>query len=188
MILRDILPDFEGYDIKVGFGSSFVYCDTYTDKTVPEIEFQSESELERMKTRLSTLESQMHLVQKNGFDKYAQKKYIAECARVDNYNFDPKNVDRAKKKYPDESLFYEKLRVKYGNLKSNIRSLRRRIKEFVPFMDREIEEIYDSCCEPQTKILVGKKNGYVDGDFWDSQEYRDRDANGRVKAKYKAMG
>ena len=183
--LKEILPQFDGYDIKVSLGTSFVYCDTYSDKTASEIEFQSDYELNRLHKMLEKNEKQQKAIQKVGFRKYAEKKWLSECAKIDDYNYDPDNIDRTKKEYPDEEDFIECMRVKYDKLKSSIRTTRRRIKEFKPFLECEVIETRDAI-RPNTKIIVCK--GDIVGDFWDVDEYRDRDKNGRCKSKYKLMG
>ena len=57
--------------------------------------------------------------------------------------------------------------------KDQINTLRRSIRDFIPYLEVESSEIYKSE-DLTTVIFISKQNDYITGKYWDEQEYHDR--------------
>lgn len=109
MKLKELLKELQGFDIKVGAKSQFLYCGSCNNKTPATIK------------RLS---------------------------------------ERLFKSYTDET----------NQIKGMTQARRTQvINEFIPFLEREVIEVYDSLIHENEKII--RVTGEEICDYWDKEEY-----------------
>ena len=111
MKLKELIKELQGYDIKVGANTCFLYCGKCNSNTPATISKVSDNLLKYLK------EHQIN--QSHG----TPNKSIIQC-----------------------------------------------VKEFIPLLEREVIEIYDSCIHENEKII--RVTGLEKGKYWDKEEYQ----------------
>ena len=171
MKLREVLDIYRGCKVKIGMGTSFVYCDEWngTEDDIKELNELSEYERKLFDIRIKKYKSELNYMRKMGREKWAAQHYEQYIRKINalrntsslfGSNDSHYNIDEFKRRYDS----------KVGNLSATIQNTQNKKKKFVPFMDCEVKEIYGSIIYDDVMIIVCK-NG-VAGRFWDIEEYR----------------
>lgn len=161
MTVREVVSANVGRQIKLGFGSSFVYCDTISEKTEGEIAIISDLHLKQFGNNLKTAEIRLAAHKAKG-----EQKYVAEM------------VAKQKREYPrcNEEHFAKVFKLQYHEIieryEAMIVSIHHAIDDFVSFLDADVLETYESQDE-DALICKSGDNKRVNGSFWCCSEYRD---------------
>ena len=164
MNLRQELKLLKGKNIKVGSANGFIYCDICNkdiENIIENISVEYYNNLLYFKNKTIEYYTNFNSIWKTKIDNKIKKlKKRCEIDNQVNYNNElkelKKQLDLAKK---DD----------YTNTKKRIEYLKRRIKEFTPFLSREVLEVYDSTYDDGTKIVIFK--GEENGAYWNRGEY-----------------
>lgn len=167
MTVRELLSANVGRQIKLGFGSSFVYCDMIGEKSEEEIEIISGIYLENFKTNLRIAEGRLEQLKKKG-----ESKWVAEMLERKIKEHPKCDVEHSKK------VFKEQYHESITRGEALIASLSRSIKNYIPFLDANVLETYESQDE-DALIAISSDNRKVVGSFWTCDEYRERRAKGK---------
>ena len=158
MNIEKALSENMGRQVKIGFGSSFVYCDTVTKETFDVIESLSNEYLEKMKSILKTSKSRIKSLIAKGEENFIQENIS-------------KNLQEGDKVHHDwdwwECEYYRKI----GCIANHIDRLKRSIEMFCPFLEAKVYETYPSIDEDAI-IIISKANPCVVGEYWTCDEYR----------------
>ena len=153
MKILDFMLDRRGQQVNLGFGSSFVFCDVVGD------------DIEEILTSLSMQE----LIKWQDM----KKNKIYKISRMDKENWilskmHRDGIERRKNKtYKD---YIEEYKKAYRWEVKNLERLSRNIEKFVPYGDCTVKQYYPSENEFAT-IVIANENKFINGQFWDRQEY-----------------
>lgn len=176
MTVLDAIDAHKGEYIKVGFGTSFVYCDTANDDAKDAVDDAGRSWLLRSKKKLRNRRCCRDEIMRKGVEKYIQEQYLKEMKKEAlsawKSSREPKPVDIE---------FIRKRTNKYiHRLNSDIKGYENRIASYRPFLDLEVTEEYPSCADEGCTIIVADHGLQVQGMFWDREEYRRFKSNGEI--------
>ena len=185
MTIKEFLDENKGINVKIGFGSCFVYCGTITPETSERLETYSDYYLEQFKNTRSEADTRIENYLTEGRARYIERRMIAQNSEYNRLRIESRAFNRPFKfkRVPAEDfgLMYDK----YLNEAEQMRKrAEKSILRFVPFLDAEISEIYPSITEPAL-IVISKNNRRVNGRFWTIKEYREeclkaREENGNI--------
>lgn len=168
MTVREVISANVGRQIKLGFGSSFVYCDTISEKTEGEIAIISGLHLKQFENNLETAEIRLAAHKAKG-----ERKYVSEMVTKHLREYPKSNEEHFAKVF--KLQFYEIIE----RYEAMIVSIHQAIDDFVPFLDADVLETYESQDE-DALICKSGDNKRVNGSFWSCSEYR----NCRKRNKY----
>ena len=161
MTVREVISANVGRQIKLGFGSSFVYCDTISEKTEAEIAIISDLHLNQFSNNLKTAEIRLAAHKAKG-----ERKYVSEMLAKEKRESPRCNEEHFAKVFKE--LYYEIIE----RYEAMIVSINQAIDDFVPFLDADVLETYESQDE-DALICKSGDNKRVNGSFWSCSEYRD---------------
>lgn len=161
MTLKEQLDLIKGKDVKIGFRVSFIYCEINDDNIENVLNELSENEFKKNKNELKKAKNYL-----NNFDMFwknkicnAKKKFIK-----DNPYADRKQIKTFLNKLEEnKKIDLQKSQDRVLNLSSII-------KNWIPFINREVLEVYNSIVDKETIIIHCE--GQEFGAFWDKEEYQ----------------
>ena len=157
--VREYLIKNVGKRVKIGAyrGSSFLYADEITDKTLDTIQMMSDKQYKKIIDNLERLR--------------------AKKAELEAFGDMASQIEEWKPKFTAAGEMREIIRICSDKYKSSSRQtseqLRRAesiVKIWEPYLDRQIMEKYKSINEYQTMIVL--ITGIETGNFWTIKEYR----------------
>lgn len=167
MTVRELLSANVGRQIKLGFGSSFVYCDMIDQYSEKDISIISGMYLKNFKSSLTVYSGRLDLLKEKG-----EEKYVSEQLRKKIREYPRCNVEHFQKVFKEQ--YYETIE----RTEALVESIKTSIKDFVPFLDSSIAETYESEDE-DALIAISSDNKKVVGSFWSCEEYRKCRERGR---------
>lgn len=176
LTVLDAINEHDGEYIKVGFGTSFVYCDTANDDAKDAIDDAGRAWLLRSKKKLRNRRCCRDEIMRKGIEAYIQEQYLKEmkkeALRAWTSSREPKPVDIEFIRNRTNKYIYR--------LNTDIKGYEQRIASYRPFLDLEVTEEYPSCAEDGCTIIVADHGLQVQGMFWDREEYRRFKSNGEM--------
>ena len=167
MTVREVVSANVGRQIKLGFGSSFVYCNLIDESSEKEIAIISGMYLENFKSNLTVYSGRLEQLKQKG-----EEKYVAEQLEKKIREYPRCNIEHFRKVFTEQ--YYESI----DRNEALVVSIKWSIKNFVPFLDANVEETYESEDE-DALIAISSDNKKVVGSFWSCGEYRECRAKGR---------
>lgn len=172
MKLKDLLKKYKNKQVKLGSKTAFVYCEIVNGDIIDNLLFLSDKELEKLHElrakyikHMETFELYWSIRIQNKIDNFIQE--MKEVCLNKNKKFRLSDY-----KKPIELLSKKLEDAKEDDFKTTQRNLNqytKRIKEFTPFAEREVLEVYDSIYDKDTIII--KFEGEDEGDFWFRKEF-----------------
>lgn len=172
MTVREEIQKHMGNHIKLGFGSGFVYCDVVTENTEAEIIEWEGYYLGNLEKSLAGLLKKYEEVKRLGVEAWIENEIIMmqskkdADARIEAIEYDKDVVINTF----NEAKERRRLRNYAEALPGKITSKRSEIRNFQPFLGREVKEVYKSIVIEDCTIIIGKGKT-VNGAFWDNDEY-----------------
>lgn len=167
MTVEKALSENFGRQIKLGFGSSFVYCDTVSKQSFDDIEEISQQYLTQFRNNLKTAKSRLKYIIEKGEKSFVKENMEREQKKIDE---DRRYLKTLKEPHDEEWWSVEYYR-KIGSIAKLIAETKRSIDNFVPFLEAKVFESYESVDE-DALIVISKANNRVVGAFWTCDEYR----------------
>lgn len=158
MTIEKAIAENMGEQVKIGFGSSFVYCDRVTRETIDIMAKLSDEYLERLKLSLKGTLSRFRGLINKGEETFIQEMISKE----DREHVKPHHT------WDWWSLEYYR---RIGNVARHIEKLKVSIDKYVPFLEAKVHETYPSIDE-DALIIISKDNPCVVGSYWTIDEYR----------------
>lgn len=161
MTLRETIKVNKGKNIRVGAATAFIYINKCTRSTPNTLERLSVKEYERLMDLIDA--NIAHILDFNNiWDKITRerlKKIILH-----------KKIDKIQAYIDEELKETERNKKKdYEQAKRNIKEYTERLKNFIPYLDREVIKMYQSDINDDVIIII---QGVEAGESWDEQEYK----------------
>ena len=173
MTIREYLKDHSGEYVKIGFGSAFVYCDKITAETPKKLEELTEVYLEQFYATREEASNRIENYLSEGRNRYIERRMIAQRSEYNHLRIEAKVFNRPFKYKKISSAEFGRMYDQYLNDAEKMRKkAERAILKFVPFLDAEVTELYNSLTEP-AMIILSKDNRRVNGRYWTVKEYRE---------------
>ena len=158
MNIEKALSENMGRQVKIGFGSSFVFCDKVTKETFDVMANLSDEYHERLKSSLKVTLSRFRSMVVKGEEVFIQE----NIAKEDREHVKPHHS------WDWWSLEYFR---RIGNIARHIEKLKLSIEKYVPFLEAKVSETYPSDYE-DALIIISKDNPCVVGAYWTVEEYK----------------
>jgi len=181
-ILRDILAKCEGKIVRIGSSTGYYVCGKWS---------------EDLEKDLATIEDRMKNQRRNSVAKmkdelaYARKNLPKLKKELGAFG-DVANINTRFKTLEEKTSFAELMKrvnmykAKIETYPSKIRDGERYLKNYTPFLDREVVDIYKSAIKPgEVSILV---SGGESGPFWDCEEFNRWKTTGIISSESNHMG
>lgn len=172
MTLREEITKHMGEKVKIGAASSFVYCDYVNEETLDTIEKYGEKSHKDYKRFYretnSTYKRYDEIRDKKEaaiIDLWLHRKNLRKSQIPLNYKrfmFLETMQELKKSLKKDRKQDFEKLE----NRKEELESF---VKNYTPWLDREVKETYLSFLDPEETIIIF--DGIEIGKYWDREEY-----------------
>lgn len=164
MKLKEQLKLLQGQDVRVGAVSAFVYCGICDDNI---FDFMEKTSKEYYRELIfNEKKANEHLANFETFwinkTNNEVKKIKTRCEENEELDLDTELTNMM------EKFTKDKVEDKKNTIKK-IKTLKRRINEFTPFLTRKVKEVYESIYEEGTKIVVFE--GEETGAFWNKREF-----------------
>ena len=172
--LREVLPEFEGYHIRIGYtnGSGFVFCGHCVEGIVSEIEAEQEfirSEANRIMKDTMGDYNFLDRIGLEGFcNREVEKSWKEFKARLVGRVFKPEY------KMPDRAAMVSKYEKRMNVYKKAIEKYTWCLEHPNMILDATFVETYPSIDpeEPDTVIIL--VDGKLSGKYWNEKEYKNR--------------
>ena len=161
MTLREAINKYQLEVIRIGVVNGFIYVSKCTAKTPNVIERLSNKEHNRLITNLRKNREHANNLDTD-WDKRARQRLKNI---ITNEKYEKIMSKLAKER---EKIEREKKRD-LKQTENNIKRLTKRLEEFIPFLDREVKEIYKSDINDDIIIIF---EGQENGDYWTQEEYK----------------
>ena len=168
LTVLDAINEHDGEYIKVGFGQSYVYCDTANDEAKDAIDKAGRAWLLKTKKKLRRKRALRNDIMRNGLDRYIQTIVAREIKKENLTAY----ANRREPKKVDVNFIRKRAERYVLSLDKDINAYRRRIKAYHPFLDLEVTDCYKSFEADNCTIIVADHGMAVQGLFWDREEYR----------------
>ena len=162
MILREAIKLNTGKVVRIGAQSAFIYVDKVTRATPKVIERLSEREYENLKRLIK--ENKLHLENFEPYWEDLTRKRVLKKVKECKFSKIASSVDEELSKCERDKKRDRK------QTEHNIKKFTERHEKFIPFLDREVKDMYHS--EISDDIIIYFK-GVENGDFWDYEEYKE---------------
>ena len=172
MTIGEVLKANIGKEVRIGFGSCFVYCDTVTDKTFKELCNISGRYFELFEETRYRARMNVKTLEESGENAYVerylkmQRENKARAIQEARAFRRPVYFNEKPRKY-----FIEQYKKELQNANALYKRADKAINKFVPFLDADATEVYSSITDFAT-IIISKDNPRVIGQYWSSDEYR----------------
>lgn len=167
MTVEKKLSENFGRQVKLGFGSSYVYCNTVSKQSFDEIKEISDEYLKQFKSNLKQAISRLNLIIQKG-----EKSFVLENMKKEQKKIEEEIEFGRKPKEPhDEEFWSVEYYRKIGSISKLIAETKKSIDMFIPFLEANVSETYESVDE-DALIIISKANNRVVGAFWTCDEYR----------------
>ena len=164
MTLKEAIKKYQGYNVRIGAASAFIYINKCSRSTYKSIERLSEKEYERLATFRDD-----NIAHRDNFVEIWDKRAEARLKKVitDNKYSIGKVLDKLEKMYKkiDHDIKADRKQTEH-----NIERYTDRYDNYIPFLEREVKDVYPSDLNDDIIILF---KGEENGDFWDEQEYKE---------------
>lgn len=167
MTVEKALSENFGRQVKLGFGSSFVYCDTVSKQSFDEIAEISQQYLTQFRNNLKSAKSRLKYIIEKGEESFVKENMEKELKK---YEEDKENGHKPKEPHDEEYWSVEYYR-KIGSIAKLIAETKKSIDMFIPFLEANVKETYESIDE-DALIIISNANSRVVGAFWTCDEYR----------------
>lgn len=155
MIVREILKEYKGKDIKLG-ANSFVFCDVVSDDIENIINDISNNYYQNMLKNKSWLEEYLD---PTNFERRWTNNYKMVCKQYKDIRTKKEIKEHWLKKKNHAFVYYSK----------RLKGLNKRIEKFTPFLERKVIDVYQSILDKNVTII--RFSGVDQGQFWDKEEY-----------------
>ena len=170
--LKDILPEFAGKHIRVGFlhGSGFVYCNMVTEDTVKEIRKEQDEILSEMGKIVVLLSNDLKRMWQIGLAGYITKEVNRERKAYQfktagrGREFIPSSADEIETKYRKKIDYMEKYIERWGYLTSK--------RDFI--LGAQYLTSYPSIDPEALGTYIIILDGDIQGKYWNEKEYLTR--------------
>lgn len=163
MLLKEQLKLLEGENVKLGSGTSFIYCGVFgnnIEKIVEKLSVEEHKRLQNLKSR--------HTKYLLNFDRIWNARIKMKIKSFKKEKETNKKIKTTVEEYEEELIIRrEKEKIK---VEKNLEEVTNQLKVFTPFLEREVIDVYESIIDPEVKIVIFE--GQEVGDYWDEEEYK----------------
>lgn len=152
--LREVLPEYEGKHVKIGFnhGNGFIFCNYVTDKTEEELRIAQELFYDKSKDYLRDLKTNYELLKDLG-----EAAYVSKVRKT----FPKRKPDRILDEYKNRLRTARNSIAKYTEL----------LKSNDLYLGATFVEAYESIDPMSEGAIIILLEGWIQGDYWFEEEY-----------------